>query len=134
MDIQLLTIVRNSEVSDTLLNAGIWSLKKLCIIKTLTETLLISIPGAFLIPYFIMMVIEGLPLFMIELAVGQRFRTSAPGSWATVHPALKGVGVACLVVSGLLCVYYICVMAWCLQYLFASFQKTLPWSINNCPR
>ena len=100
----------------------------------LTETYLISIPGAFLIVYIIMMVIEGFPLFMIELAVGQSIRKSAPSCWATIDQALKGVSVACWLASGLLCMYYICVIAWCLQYFFASFQKTLPWSINNCPR
>ena len=40
--------------------------------------------GAFLIPYAIMIVIEGIPLFYLELAVGQRLRKGAVGSWNQV--------------------------------------------------
>lgn len=103
-------------------------------VTTLIATYFIYIVGAFLIPYFIMMIFEGFPLFLLELAVGQRFRNSSLGVWNTIHPAFKGVGVACMMVSGFLCVYYICIMAWCLHYLFDSFQKNLPWSIEKCPR
>ena len=81
-----------------------------------------------------MMIFEGLPMFLLELAVGQRFRKSGLGAWSSVHPALKGVGVACMVVSAFTCVYYICIMAWSLHYLFDSFKKTLPWSIDKCSR
>ena len=91
-------------------------------------------PGAFLIPYFIMMVIEGIPLFYIEFAIGQRFRRSAPGAWARIHPALKGIGISCIVISILMCIYYVCVIAWSFFYLFVSMAKTLPWTVENCPR
>ena len=89
--------------------------------------------GAFLIPYFIMMVIEGIPLFYIEFAVGQRFRRSAVGCWKRIHPALTGVGTACIVISMLLCIYYISVIAWCFYYFFVSFTSKLPWRVENCP-
>jgi len=88
--------------------------------------------GVFLIPYFIMMVIEGIPLFYIEFAVGQRFRRSAMGCWKKIHPALYGVGVSCMVISGILCIYYVAVIAWSFYYLFVSFTSTLPWSPENC--
>jgi len=90
--------------------------------------------GAFLIPYFIMMVIEGIPLFYIEFAIGQRFRRSAPGAWARIHPALKGIGISCIIISILMCIYYVCVIAWSFLYLFVSMTDKLPWTIENCPR
>lgn len=80
------------------------------------------------------MVIEGFPLFMIEVAIGQSIQKSAPSSWEKIDQALKGVGVACCFASGLVCVYLACVIGWCFKYLIASFEKTLPWAINNCPR
>ncbi|XP_012561513.2 sodium-dependent neutral amino acid transporter B(0)AT3 isoform X1 [Hydra vulgaris] len=90
--------------------------------------------GAFLIPYFIMMVIEGIPLFYLEFAVGQRFRRSAVGCWKKIHPALTGIGISCIVVSCLLCIYYVAILAWCFYYLFASLTSKLPWQLENCPQ
>ena len=46
--------------------------------------LLIIPPGAFLIPYWIMLFAEGLPLFLLELAIGQRLRKGSIGVWKQV--------------------------------------------------
>ena len=73
------------------------------------------------------MLIEGLPLFFLELSIGQRMRKSAIRCWQDVHPALFGIGVACLMVSLMLCLYYIVVIAWCCYYFFISFTSSLPW-------
>ena len=43
-----------------------------------------NFPGAFLIPYFIMLCVEGIPIFYLELAVGQRLRKGAIGVWNQV--------------------------------------------------
>ncbi len=80
------------------------------------------------------MIIEGLPLFFIEYAIGQRMRRSAILCWKNVHPSLTGIGVSCIVVSFMLCIYYVVVIAWCVYYMFISFTKTLPWEKSNCPQ
>lgn len=49
-------------------------------------------PGAFLIPYLIALVFEGLPLLYLELAIGQRMRKGSIGVWRTISPLLGGVG------------------------------------------
>lgn len=41
--------------------------------------------GAFLIPYFVMLAIEGIPIFYLELAIGQRLRKGAIGVWNQVN-------------------------------------------------
>ncbi|XP_068210842.1 sodium-dependent neutral amino acid transporter B(0)AT3-like [Palaemon carinicauda] len=87
--------------------------------------------GAFLIPYFVMLTFLGLPLFYLELAVGQRIRKGSLGAWHQISPNLGGVGVASAVVSFVVALYYNTVIAWCLYYLFQSFQSPLPWS--DCP-
>lgn len=48
--------------------------------------------GAFLIPYFVMLAIEGIPIFYLELAIGQRLRKGAIGVWNQVSPFLSGKG------------------------------------------
>lgn len=92
---------------------------------------LLPITGAFLIPYAVMLAIEGIPLFYLELAIGQRLRKGSVGSWNQVSPYLQGVGLASAAVSFNVALYYNTIMAWCIIYLVQSFQSPLPWS--ECP-
>ncbi|XP_076431654.1 sodium- and chloride-dependent transporter XTRP3 isoform X2 [Peromyscus maniculatus bairdii] len=87
--------------------------------------------GSFLVPYVIMLIVEGMPLLYLELAVGQRMRQGSIGAWRTISPYLSGVGIASLVVSFLISVYYNVINTWAIWYLFHSFQDPLPWSV--CP-
>uniref|UniRef100_G1U6T3 Transporter n=1 Tax=Oryctolagus cuniculus TaxID=9986 RepID=G1U6T3_RABIT len=48
--------------------------------------------GAFMIPFLILLVLEGIPLLYLEFAIGQRLRKGSVGVWSAVHPTLKGVG------------------------------------------
>lgn len=54
-------------------------------------TLLSCPTGAFLVPYLLFMVIAGMPLFYMELALGQFNREGAAGVWK-ICPILKGNG------------------------------------------
>uniref|UniRef100_A0A8D0A4K5 Transporter n=1 Tax=Sander lucioperca TaxID=283035 RepID=A0A8D0A4K5_SANLU len=87
--------------------------------------------GAFLIPYLIALVFEGLPLLYLELAIGQRLRMGSIGVWNSISPLLGGVGIASMLVSFLVGIFYNTILAWVLWYLFHSFQNPLPWS--QCP-
>uniref|UniRef100_A0A8C4MH99 Transporter n=1 Tax=Equus asinus asinus TaxID=83772 RepID=A0A8C4MH99_EQUAS len=87
--------------------------------------------GAFLIPYFIALAFEGIPLFHMELAIGQRLRKGSIGVWTTISPYLGGIGLGCFTVSSLIGIYYNTVLTWVLWYLLNSFQNPLPWSA--CP-
>nr|XP_033786068.1 sodium- and chloride-dependent transporter XTRP3 [Geotrypetes seraphini] len=87
--------------------------------------------GGFLIPYLIMLIVEGMPLLYLELAVGQQMRQGSIGAWRTISPYLSGVGIASVVVSFFLSMYYNVINAWAFWYLFHSFQDPLPWS--SCP-
>lgn len=46
-----------------------------------------------------MMIFEGIPLFYLEIAIGQRLRRGSVGVWNHIHPYLGGVGIASMVVS-----------------------------------
>ncbi|XP_049457983.1 sodium-dependent neutral amino acid transporter B(0)AT3-like [Epinephelus fuscoguttatus] len=87
--------------------------------------------GAFLIPYLIALVFEGLPLLYLELAIGQRLRKGSIGVWKAISPVLGGVGIASMIVSFLVALFYNTILAWVLWYFFHSFQNPLPWS--RCP-
>ncbi|XP_069032841.1 sodium-dependent neutral amino acid transporter B(0)AT1-like [Embiotoca jacksoni] len=87
--------------------------------------------GAFMIPFLILLVLEGIPLLHLEFAIGQRLRKGSVGVWGSISPYLTGVGIASLLVSFLVGMYYNTIMAWIMWYLFNSFQDPLPWS--QCP-
>ncbi|KAG1653928.1 Sodium- and chloride-dependent GABA transporter ine [Nymphon striatum] len=86
--------------------------------------------GAFLIPYFITLFLCGIPLLLMEMAIGQYMRFGPIGTLNKVAPIFKGVGVATVVVTFILTTYYNVIIAWTLYYLFSSFTAVLPWS--NC--
>lgn len=46
--------------------------------------------GAFLIPYILMAIFGGVPLFYMELALGQFHRTGAISIWKHICPIFKG--------------------------------------------
>ncbi|XP_002187681.2 sodium-dependent neutral amino acid transporter B(0)AT3 isoform X1 [Taeniopygia guttata] len=87
--------------------------------------------GAFLIPYFIALLFEGIPLLHLELALGQCLRKGSIGAWNTISPYLGGVGVGSWMVSILVSLYYNTVLTWVMWYFINSFQEPLPWSV--CP-
>uniref|UniRef100_A0A8C6V462 Transporter n=1 Tax=Neogobius melanostomus TaxID=47308 RepID=A0A8C6V462_9GOBI len=87
--------------------------------------------GAFMIPFLILLVLEGIPLLHLEFAIGQRLRRASLGMWAVINPYLTGIGLASLGVSITIGVYYNTIIGWILWYLFNSFQDKLPWS--QCP-
>merc|ERR1719225_226116 len=84
--------------------------------------------GAFLIPYFIMLGLCGVPLLFMELAVGQYTRRGPIGALYRLCPILRGAGVGTVVISFLLCTYYNVILSWAMFYLTASFQSPLPWA------
>ncbi|XP_034467704.1 sodium-dependent neutral amino acid transporter B(0)AT1-like [Hippoglossus hippoglossus] len=87
--------------------------------------------GAFMIPFLILLVLEGIPLLHMEFAIGQRIRKGNLQLWATIHPYLVGIGIASMLVSLTVSLYYNTILAWIMWYFFNSFQEPLPWS--QCP-
>uniref|UniRef100_A0A8C5B922 Transporter n=1 Tax=Gadus morhua TaxID=8049 RepID=A0A8C5B922_GADMO len=83
--------------------------------------------GVFLIPYFIMLFFTGVPLFLMELSLGQ-YGAAGPITVWKCCPLLKGIGIGMLCVSTLVCLYYNVIIAWTFYYLGSSFQSPLPWS------
>ena len=87
--------------------------------------------GAFLLPYIVMLIIEGIPLLYLELSVGQRLKKGSLVAWSMISPYMGGIGLASVIICIFTGSYYSVVISWCLYYLFSSFKTTLPWS--KCP-
>ncbi|XP_077597533.1 sodium- and chloride-dependent GABA transporter 1 [Stigmatopora nigra] len=86
--------------------------------------------GAFLVPYLLMLVVLGIPLLHMELTLGQYTKRGPVHAMAQFCPLFKGVGLASVAISFIMCTYYNVVITWALYYLFSSFQAPLPW--QNC--
>ncbi|XP_065104255.1 solute carrier family 6 member 6a [Paramisgurnus dabryanus] len=84
--------------------------------------------GAFLIPYFIFLFGGGLPVFFLEVALGQFTSEGGITCWEKLCPIFTGIGYASVVIVSLLNVYYIVILAWGLYYLLQCFQHELPWA------
>ncbi|KAF6779313.1 hypothetical protein AHF37_01274 [Paragonimus kellicotti] len=83
--------------------------------------------GAFLIPYFLMLMFLGLPLFFLEFAFGQ-FASLGPISVWNISPLFKGIGYAMVLVSWIFVIYYQIVVSHAMYFLIASFTSYLPWT------
>ena len=86
--------------------------------------------GAFLIPYAIALLVVGIPLLILELALGHKMRGSAPMSFAKVDRRWEWAGwwsVNCAMYGIML--YYAAVIAWCLNYVF--FAANLSWGADT---
>lgn len=69
-----------------------------------------------------MLILEGIPLFLIELGMGQKMRLGSLGVWNTIHPWLGGIGIASCIVTFFVALYYNVIITWCFYYLFNSVQ------------
>ncbi|KAM8797635.1 sodium-dependent serotonin transporter-like [Eudromia elegans] len=89
--------------------------------------------GAFLIPYTLMAVFGGVPLFYMELALGQFHGAGAIPIWKRICPIFKGIGFAICIIALYVSFYYNTVMAWALYYLYSSLSGPLPWTSCDNP-
>ena len=84
----------------------------------------------FLIAYLTMLMISGLPLFFLELSLGQYAAKGPLKVFGRMAPAAKGLGYGMLMITFLVVIYYNLIIAWTIYYTFAGFTAELPWT--NC--
>ncbi|KMQ82597.1 sodium- and chloride-dependent gaba transporter 1 [Lasius niger] len=77
--------------------------------------------GAFMVPYFIALALVGIPMFLMELSLGQMLTIGGLGVFK-IAPIFKGIGYATCVLSCWTNVYYIIILAWALFYFLVSLR------------
>ncbi|XP_069117798.1 sodium- and chloride-dependent GABA transporter 1-like [Argopecten irradians] len=83
--------------------------------------------GAFLIPYFLFMIIIAIPQQMLQFSYPQ-FSSLGPAKAWVCCPIFKGIGYAMILTNVVVSVYYNVIIAWVLYYFGSCFTSTLPWS------
>jgi SNF family Na+-dependent transporter len=76
--------------------------------------------GAFLVPYFVALITAGIPLLIVEYALGQKFQGGAPKAMGSVNKHFRWVGWFALLVGSMISFYYVAIMAWAMDYTVAS--------------
>ncbi|XP_019966975.1 sodium- and chloride-dependent GABA transporter 3-like [Paralichthys olivaceus] len=83
--------------------------------------------GAFLLPYCVLAVVCGIPLFLLETAMGQYTQEGFITCWRKLCPLAQGVGYGYFMMK-LYDFSYVLVQVWALFYLVFSFRSQLPWA------
>jgi len=81
----------------------------------------------FLIPYLVMLFLAALPMFYMELALGQFSQLGPNKIFGKLAPVFKGLGYGMLCVTGYVAIYYNVIISWCIFYTFAGFSASLGW-------
>ncbi|EAS00316.3 Na-dependent neurotransmitter transporter (macronuclear) [Tetrahymena thermophila SB210] len=87
--------------------------------------------GVFLIPYFLILVLVGIPSFYFETAIGQMFQRSPPQCFEIANRKWKGLGVFGILLTLNMSTYYNLILAYSIYYLWESFKYPLPWKIDD---
>ncbi|KAK7884219.1 hypothetical protein WMY93_027342 [Mugilogobius chulae] len=88
--------------------------------------------GVFLIPYLLIVFIGGIPVFFLEIALGQFMKQGGVSAW-NIAPLFKGLGLASMVIVFFCNTYYIMILVWGLYFLLHSFTNPLPWATCGHP-
>merc|ERR1711953_1379922 len=75
--------------------------------------------GAFLIPYFILIITGSFPMYYLEIIMGQYTRCGAIKIW-DICPIFRGVGIGISIMNMFVNVYFIILMTWPMHFMFAS--------------
>ncbi|KAM9361886.1 sodium- and chloride-dependent GABA transporter 2-like [Symphorus nematophorus] len=84
--------------------------------------------GAFLVPYVLFLLACGIPMFLLETAMGQFTSQGCITCWRHFCPLFEGIGYATQIVIAYAAVSYIVIQAWAFFYLFSSFSAEVPWA------
>ncbi|KAG5879010.1 hypothetical protein JTB14_037004 [Gonioctena quinquepunctata] len=84
--------------------------------------------GAFLIPYIIVLIFVGRPMYYMEMALGQFSSRGSVKMFEKLSPVFRGIGYGQVIGSTCLASYYCILMAITLFYLINSFTSDFPWA------
>ncbi|KAK2822752.1 hypothetical protein Q5P01_022817 [Channa striata] len=83
--------------------------------------------GAFLVPYGLLALVCGIPLFLMETSSGQFTQEGFITCWRKLCPLAEGIGYGFFMMK-LYDFSYILIQVWALFYLVFSFKAQLPWA------
>ncbi|SDC37450.1 neurotransmitter:Na+ symporter, NSS family [Melghirimyces thermohalophilus] len=77
--------------------------------------------GAFLIPYFIALLTAGIPILIMEYALGHRYQGGTPYVFKKLSKKWEWLGWWQIVVAFFIVTYYVVIIGWALSFTYFSF-------------
>ena len=74
-----------------------------------------------------MLLLVGLPIFFMEMVLGQFAGLSSTKIFSRIAPGLKGMGYGMVAIPTIVNFYYTVIMAYSFYFLFMGLQSELPW-------
>ena len=78
--------------------------------------------GAFLIPYFVALFTAGIPIIILEMSIGHRFKLSPPSAFFKMSKKASWIGWLQVFIAFTIAVYYSVIVAWALKYTLFAFN------------
>ncbi|OOF70066.1 sodium-dependent transporter [Rodentibacter caecimuris] len=78
--------------------------------------------GAFIIPYLIALLTAGIPLMILDYAIGHRYRGSAPLAFRRLNKRFESFGWWQVLINIVIGLYYAVILSWAAVYTYYSFS------------
>lgn len=80
------------------------------------------------IPYLLAIFVLAIPGLILEVSIGQAYRGGAVVAYNRVNRRTRGLGLAMIMVSAVVVVYFAVILVWIMIYFRHSFTSPLPWT------
>lgn len=80
------------------------------------------------IPYLIAIALLAIPTLILEISIGVAYRGGTVIAFNNVHRRMKGVGIASMLISATVVVYFAIILVYIATFFRHSFTSPLPWT------
>lgn len=81
--------------------------------------------GAFIVPYIIALLTAGIPILLLDYALGHRYRGSSPAVFRRINRKFEALGWFHVLICIVIMAYYAVILAWAVRY--TAFSANLAW-------
>jgi neurotransmitter:Na+ symporter, NSS family len=85
--------------------------------------------GAFLIPYFVALLTAGIPIIILEMAIGHKYKSSPVVAFSRMSKHAEWMGWMQVFIAFIIGIYYAVIVAWALN--FTLIATKLGWGTNT---
>jgi len=87
--------------------------------------------GAFLVAYFIVLFLVGMPTLTQEMALGQKFQGGDVEAYGRINWRMRGIGLASVIGVFVIVCYYSVIISYSLVFAVRSLESPQPWAYDG---